>query len=335
MCATCSPAAGPIVERPPSPASPPEAREAIALRHAADYVVAPGLRWLVATEPSALLSALNAAQAPWPAPARIAAFEHAVGVTLKHLSEAVIAGFDYSTLYVARSAPQQEIALDGAFPAFHAHLTTSPITRNVLDLSFHSGTREETPEHFVRFDPSTVGWSEGDPSSLKAAALLSRHRLTATRSALLGASLSLLPADCHRGTLVLYLPGPIAPDLDASAHLDSGVLELLLAGSVSLTIRESALHMSGCVVGDWSDDGRARVSALLNELLHHRFTSLLELGDAEREFTIEQQDAVVRFAFTWPTQHTLSRVQAILELDLVHEPDQGPSGSSSPSANGP
>src|SRR5690606_16997153 len=104
------------------------------------------------------------------------------------------AGFDYSTVYVARLLPSHSSEVNTALGRFAARLDEAPVSQAVVGRTLLSGVRAETPVHYVELDALTPAWSDGDPSPIKAAALASQGRLTVP-SALRGASLSLLPTD--------------------------------------------------------------------------------------------------------------------------------------------
>lgn len=277
-----------------------------------EYVVAAGLRWLVTLSPSALVHALAAAAAPFPNPTRLAAFEHSVGLSASALTFAAIAGYDYATLYVVRA--DTDAALSDTKSRFRLRLNDTALATKALQLDVHSGVRDGVPQHFARLDGTTAAWAEGDLRPLQAAALLAQHRLTAP-SARAGASLTLLPSDCHHGDLVAYVPGPLELTPESAGLAPSAVLSRLLAASVATRLGTDTLYIDGCVVGDWAQDGPARVQALLDALLSHRFISLLELSPEERRATLRQDGAAVRFSFAWRATPVLNRLGALLELD--------------------
>lgn len=285
----------------------------VALPRVSDSVVSAGLRWMVRFEPRSLLAKLNAAHLPLLDASRLADFEHSVGLHVSETSEAAIAGFDYSTLYVARVIPEKPDAVNNAATRFATRLDETPVTQNVLQVPLLSGVRQAVPQHFVQLDALSMGWSEGDPSTLKAAALAAQQRLSAA-PALRGASLGLLPPDCHDGDLVIYLPGPITSTA-STEDATSGVIALVLAASLGFELNGQTLAVDGCIVGDWDKNGQARVQSLLDALLAHRFVSLLALSDAERQAQLSRDGDVVRFEFVWRADHTFTRARALLDLD--------------------
>ncbi len=306
----------------------PEAHDLVpAWPNAEAHIVAPGLRWLILINPGVLARKLRVAGSEFPDAARRSAFEHSVGLRLTDVTNVAIAGFDYSTLYVARTTSATRVDSTQPLRRHRSRLNLSPVTQPVLGSELHSGVREDIPQHYAQLDSQTHAWSDGDPSPIKAAILMSRRRLTETKAALAGASLSLLPERCHGGDVRVYVPGPLHTGPETLNEDPSGVLSLILAASVGFTFDNDELQVSGCVVGDWEGDGSQRVQALLDALLQHRFTSLLALNDAERHTTVLQQDDVVTFGYTWRAVHTVTRLQALLELEL--DTLLGPHGHSS------
>ncbi len=335
VAAACTPP-GPI-SRPPT-AAPAEASARVAtvpeaqnlaplLPNAAAYIVAPGLRWLILLNAGALARKLRVAGSAFPDAARRSAFEHSVGLRLTDLTHVAIAGFDYSTLYVARTTSVTRADSAQPLRRHRLRLHQPPITQPILGSALHSGIRDDIPQHYAQLDSRTHAWSDGDPSPIKAALLMGRGRLTETKAALEGASLSLLAERCHGGDLRVYVPGPLPTGPETLNEAPSGVLSLILAASVGFTFDNNELQVSGCVVGDWEEDGGQRVQALLDSLHQHRFTSLLALNDAERYATVLQQDNVVTFGYTWRAAHTVTRLQALLDLKL--DALLGPHGHSS------
>lgn len=291
------------------------------LPYVTDVVVAAGLRWLVTFAPSTLLSKIAATGAELVAPSGLAAFEHSLGIHARSLSEVAIAGFDYSTLYVARVSPAQANELRAASTRFGTWLDEVPVNQDVLTLRLSSGVRAGAPWHFMQLDPTTAGWSEGDPSTLKAAGLATQRRLTAP-AAKRGASLSLLPASCHEGDLVAYVPGPIlsgeaATEANTEANIEApvSVLDSLLAASVALSLQGQELSVHACFVGDWEGHGQVRVQSLLDAVLAHRFVSLIDLTEAERRGQMKQDADTVHATYLWSAPRTLARARALLELD--------------------
>lgn len=302
-----------VAARPdPAPGSPERLPPAFARPD--EYVVAAGLRWLVTLRPAPLLRALADAASPFPAPTRLAAFEHSIGLSARSLELAAIAGYDYATSYVARV--ETSAALADAAPRFRVRLNDAALVSKALLLDVLSGVRDGVPQHFARLDGRTAAWTEGDVRPLQASALLAQHRLTAP-SARAGASLGLLPDDCHVGDLVTYVPGPIELSPESANLAPSAVLSRVLAASVAGRLSANTLHVEGCVVGDWEQDGLARVQALLDALLSHRFVSLLDLSEDERRATLHQDGATVRFAYAWRAAPVLTQLQALLELDTT------------------
>lgn len=287
-----------------------------ALSSASEYIVAPGLRWLLTLRPSRVTAHLDALSVPFPDATRRAGFEHSLGVQLSELADAAIAGFDYSTVYAVQTRRPLDAKRTTPLSRFNTRNAFEPLVRNVLGTALYTGVREDVPQHYAQLDSLTHVWSEGDPSSIKASILLARRRLTTTPSALRGASLSLLPEHCHAPDVEFFVPGPIEETFETPSSTPSAVLGLILAGFVGFSFQDDTLHVNGCVVGDWGPEGQERVSALLTALREHSFVSLLGLTESETQPLVSQVNDVVAFSYTWNATRTLSRVRALLELRL-------------------
>jgi hypothetical protein len=298
------------------PAAAEAARLEPAWSSAADYIVAPGLRWLFTLRPDRLTAHLDALSVPFPDATRRAAFEHSLGVQLGELADAAIAGFDYSTVYAVQTRQPLDAKRTTPLSRFNARNAVEPLVRDVLGTALYTGVRQDMPQHYAQLDSLTHVWSEGDPSSIKASILLARGRLTKTPPALRGASLSLLPDHCHAADIEFFAAGPIEETLETPSSAPSAVLGLILAAFVGVSFQEDTLHVNGCVVGDWGPEGKERVSALLTALREHSFVSLLGLTESETQPLVSQVNDVVAFSYTWNATRTLSRIHALVELRL-------------------
>lgn len=318
----------PTGERPiAKPHAPDAAHTAPAFSSASEYVVAPGLRWLITLRPSRIATHLDGLGATFPNAQQRAAFEHSIGVELDAVADAAIAGFDYSTVYVVQTRRRLNAGRTSPLLRFNARNAGEPLTNDIAGTTLFTGVREELPHHYAQLDALTHLWSEGDPSSIKASILLGGGRLTQTRSALRGASLSLLPGHCRSSDIEVFVPGPIEKSIPASNSAPSAVLDLVLAGFIGFSVDGDTLHVNGCVVGDWGQEGQERVSALLLALQDHRFVSLLALTETEKQAAVQQVDDVVSFTYTWNATRTLFRLRSLLELrldELIGRPTPAP-----------
>lgn len=287
-----------------------------ALSSASDYIVAPGLRWLVTLRPSRVTAHLTALSIPFPDATRRAGFEHSLGVQLSELADAAIAGFDFSTVYSVQTRQPLDAKRATPLSRFNARNAVEPLVSDVLGTPLYTSVREGLPQHYAQLDSLTHIWSEGDPSPIKASILLARGRLTETPSALRGASLSLLPDHCHAADIEFFVPGPIDRSVETPSSTPSAVLSLILAAFVGISFHDDTLRVNGCVVGDWGPEGKERVSALLTTLVEHRFVSLLGLTESETQPLLSQANDIVAFSYTWNATRMLSRVHAIVELRL-------------------
>lgn len=284
----------------------------VPLPRATDYVIAAGLRFLLVLDVAPLLAGTTRVAPQWLPRNNLAAFERSVGLSVHQLQTVSIARFDYSTIYVA----QGEIDGNLTLQRFTNRLTVAPSISQVGLNNLYTGLSQPDVVHYATLDRSTALWSEGDPTTAKAALLLAQRKLRRSPSALHGAALSALPQRCRRGAVVALLPGPIElpPSSDLSASL---VLSAALALSVSATFEGETLAVEVCVRGDWQNDGQPRVKALFDTLLSSRFATLLELTPEERNGVFTQDGEIVAASYYWSASKILTRLQAVLELNLT------------------
>jgi hypothetical protein len=280
------------------------------LEHSADYVIAAGLRWLVTLDSDTLLRKLLVIEPKLLPQANVRSFEHSVGVELARLDNVSIAGFDYSTLYVVRGEIDQQATRN----RFAARVAVDPTASKVGSGTLLTGLFGDDIAHYASLDSNTSLWSDGDPSTAKAALLLAERKLSRSPAALRGAALSMLPNRCMQGQAVAFVPGPInLRSVDGNVSL---VLDATLALSIRATIEDETLLLHICWVGDFHNDGVARTSAVLESILASRFATLMGLTQAERSGTFTQNGELVEVDFRWAATKVLERIQGVLSLDL-------------------
>jgi hypothetical protein len=181
--------------------------------------------------------------------------------------------------------------------------------------NLYTGMFDSDVEHHALLAADTALWSEGDPTTAKAALLLAQRQLRRSPSALHGAALSALPEHCRQGTIVGLVPGPIElpPNTDLDASL---VFAATLAASLSASLEGETLAIKLCWRGDWQADGLQRTKTLLDALLDSRFAALLELTTEERVGTFTQTSNLVEVTYRWSAPKVLNQSHALLGLDL-------------------
>lgn len=246
----------------------------------AEFVSAAGLRWLVLVKPRQAFAEPELARAiEQVAPrSRLDAFAEASGVDVRSVSEAAVAGWPYSTLYVAE-LPSGVAALARA--RFSERLLSGALTKHTHPGLFRiTGVIGQTPETLVTVDERLLAVAVGDPVPAKVVEAYAEQRLKNSPSALRGAALSALPDLAASNAVVFYAPGPFADEWQRAANglLESSVALAIAAqpsgnGKVATTI---------CLAGAWersADDAAKRLSAAWATFARSSAGQLFELND--------------------------------------------------------
>jgi len=240
----CATAAEP--PKPPAPVRAPLHRGPLT-----DFVSSAGLRWLLLLEPQQLFAQPDLQQAiSQIIPSRrFDAFAASSGVDLRVLREAGIAGFPYSTLYLAE-LPSGVAPLVRA--RFGERLLAGAVSKQPHPgLMRMTGVIGQTPETLLTVDDRVLAVSVGDPIPAKIAEAYARERLTHSPPALRGAALSTLPELASSNVAILYAPGPFADEWQRAAGglLQSTVAIAITAQPIGSGKVATTLYLSGA----WQD----------------------------------------------------------------------------------
>jgi hypothetical protein len=243
-------------------------------------VPAAGLRWLVLVKPRQILATPELADAierivP---SARFSAFNQASGVDLHTVPEAAVAGFAYSTLYIAE-LPNGAAGLARA--RFSERLLSGALTRHTRPGLFRiTGVIGQTPETLVTVDERLLAVAVGDPVQAKIVEAYAEQRLKSSPPALRGAALASLPELTSGNAAVLYAPGPFANEWQHAAH---GLLESAVAVSVALQpIANGKLATTICIAGAWQEvagDAANRLAGAWTQFARSSAGHLFELNE--------------------------------------------------------
>lgn len=245
-----------------------------------DYVSAAGLRWLILLQPEQLLKdpELGPAIRQIVPEKRLDAFAEASGVELRRVTTAAVAGFPYTTLYLAELP---EGAAELARSRFSDRLVGGArLKRSHPALLRISGVVGQTPETMVTIDERVVSVAVGDPTPAKIVEAYAMQRLKNSPSALLGASLSTLPSPSP-SPAVLLAPGPFADEWQRAA---GGLLRT--ATALAITARPIGHgKLAACVYlsGPWDDsaaDAKERLGSAWTNFAHSSAGHLFGLNDA-------------------------------------------------------
>lgn len=260
--------------RAPKPPPPP-------LHHGplTDFVASAGLRWMIVGRPAALADnkAVAEALSPIIPPARLAAYAQGTGVDLTHTKSALVAGFDYSTLYMAETNGDNSVVQR----AFETRLLRGAVDKKPHpDLDFVQGVVGRTPETLVRLRGQLVAVAVGDPTPTRVVEAYALKRLKRSPTALDGAALSTLPDKLAEAPIVFYAPGPFKSEWVGGAH---GLLGAALAVAITVSpLPGKRVRARVVLSGDWKSegpDGPSRLLATWDDLAHSSTGKLLGLDD--------------------------------------------------------
>jgi hypothetical protein len=277
LTAACAVACAKAAEppKPPVPAPAPLHRGPLT-----DFISSAGLRWLLLIKPQQLLAQPGVGQAisqiiPT---RRFDAFAESSGVDLRALPEAGIAGFPYSTLYLAE------------LPSGVAPLVRTRFGERLLEgavskqphpaLTRMTGVIGQTPETLLTIDDRVLAVSVGDPIPAKIAEAYARERLAHSPPALRGAALSTLPELASDNVAILFAPGPFADEWQRAA---GGLLQSAVAIAITAQPTTSGkVAMTLYVAGAWqdsADEAARRLGAAWSTLAQSSAGRLFELND--------------------------------------------------------
>ncbi len=271
LCAT-----GCGAERAAAPAAPQAGDSQLHDGPLTDYVPAAGLRWLAVARLDDLAKSKELApslELLFPKQ-RVDAFRDGSGIDLRDTPEAMAAGFDYATVYAART---DQVAI--VEEKFAIRLTTEPkITSPYPLLRTITGIVGSKPETLLTFDQRWALVSVGSRTPIKVATLFAAKRLKKTVPALSGAALSELPDSLHAAPLRIYAPGPFQGEWARGA---AGILASATALGVAVEPAPGqTLWVTIHVAGAWTDiDDKSRLAAAWAQLAADPLGRLLSLDD--------------------------------------------------------
>jgi hypothetical protein len=282
-----------------------------------DYVPAAGLRWLLVGQPKVLaqnpelLSETN----PLLSKERLDAFATSSGVELRALPEGCIAGFDYGTLYLARTGTDN----DRVRKRFEARLVTDPIIRSSRkDLWRITGLVANTPESLLTVEHDFAAFAVGDPLLARIAEAFAVGRFRKSKPALAGAALATLPHDLSEAPLRFYAPGPFTDEWASAAD---GVLARALAIGASITLPSSSvLHVRVVISGAFGPDLEKTRSHLWSTWSHLQFSAighLLRLQDTLEPATITVLDDWATLDVSFPVTALMQGISAAVIDDVA------------------
>lgn len=265
----------------PAPAAAPLHRGPLT-----DYVAAAGLRWMLVGKPRDIAQNPAFAEAlellvPEP---RLKAFTSVSGVDLKTLGAALVAGFDFGTLYLVQTTPE---AAARASLKFQERLLQGSLKRPHPELERTNGLVGSTPEALVRFD-AIVAISVGDPTLTRVVEAFARGKLRRSPAALRGAALSALAPPPQQALATFYVPGPFTGEWAQAAR---GLLADAVALSIAMTPSSTGhARFTVQLAGDVRPEGAEEIVRAFHELVQTPTGRLLGLDQPTSPTALHEPD---------------------------------------------
>jgi hypothetical protein len=244
-----------------------------------DFISSAGLRWLLLLKPQRILAEpeLGHAILQIVPSTRFDAFAESSGVDLRSLTEAAVASFPYSTLYVAELpggvAARARARFSERLLAGAASKQTHP------GLTRITGVIGQTPETLLTVEDRLLAISVGDPVQAKIAEAYAEERLKHSPTALRGAALSTLPELASSHAAVLFAPGPFADEWQRAA---GGLLQSTVAVAITAQpIGNGKVATTMYLAGAWqdsADDATRRLRDAWSTLAQSSAGRLFELN---------------------------------------------------------
>lgn len=214
---------------------------------------------------------------------RLAEFAKTTGIRLDRCASALVAQFDYATLYLARTQGEN----DSVEELFTQRLVSEPIRASVHPkITRVTGIVGRTPETLVRVDDDFMGVSVGDPAPARIVELFALGRLRKSPPALRGAALSTLPADLDRAPLRGYAPGPFSGEWASGAR---GLLSATIAAAAAVYPEGSSVRLVAVLTGDFGDsNGPFLLAQSWDDVAQSPVGRLLGLDHPVREPLVSQ-----------------------------------------------
>lgn len=279
-----------------------------------DYVPSAGLRWLLVGNPRyfALHPELRPLRESWLTDARFTAFATATGVDLRRTEQALAAGFDLGTLYMADAsgwvAPPEapfEERLAGSGTVHRPHPQIWRVT----------GLVGSVPQALVRVDHHLAAVSVGDLVPARVVELRARGRLANVTRALDGAALSDLPAELTTpGPLRFYAPGPFEGEWLSDRR---GLIAGASALAAALDLEAETCHLRVALTGDWEPArDREHLLQAWHALASSSVGRLLALDPPQQPAEVDASARSLVLSVRLHTRSLLAGIERLLAQDV-------------------
>jgi hypothetical protein len=277
-----------------------------------DFVPAAGLRWMAVARLGELAhteSLRPSLDLLFPA-ARLDAFTIATGLDLREAPSALVAGFDYATLYAAET-PSESALIEQRF--------RDRLVLGAREESRHpglvriSGAIGSTPETLVRLDGRFVAVSVGDPTPARVVELFVLGRLGKSPPALRGSALSTLPPDLEKAPLRFYAPGPFSDEWARGAR---GLLGAALAFGVAVWPENENVKVRAVLAGRWTGEDATRLVSAWSDLADSTMGKLFGLDQPASEPQVSLRPELLTFEVRLPLAPLAHGLRAAVAADV-------------------
>ena len=262
--------AGPQTPSATAPAPPPLHQGPLT-----DFVASAGLRWLLVGSPKHVAenpAFREAVSVLFPGD-RVDGFAAGSGVDLRNVESALIAGFDFGTLYAvepsAGSAPRIVARFRERIVSGEQRHPSHPLVERI------TGVIGTTPETLVRVEQRLIAVAVGDPTPARVVEAFARKKLPRSPTALRGAALSTLAPPPAGSVATFYAPGPFSGEWARGAR---GLLADTLALSISVVPLDAGrARFVVQIAGDFPPSGIADLTRAVSDLAQSPMGKLLGL----------------------------------------------------------
>jgi hypothetical protein len=241
------------------------------------------------------------------------AFATASGVDLRRVPSALIAAFDYGTLYMA-SLPTGTAAEVRA--RFSERLVAGAIDKEPYPgMRRISGVIGQTPETLLTLDERTLAVAVGDPTPSRIVEAFARGRLKSSPTALRGSALRDMPS-FGDAPLVAFAPGPFPDDWQRAAN---GLLGSALAVGAGIEpVDPASIAITFILLGDFKADPERATSALAEawQSLSQSSTGKLLGIDQGEPPRISAEQAGLRMVCVLPVEPLIHGLRAAILTDV-------------------
>jgi len=281
-----------------------------------DFIPSAGLRWVVVGSPKQIAGEpeLRKAIDQLLPETRLDAFAKSSGVDLRTASSALVAGFDFATLYAA-------IVPDGGDlveQRFTERLIAGPSVKSPHPkIRRITGVVGTTPECMVRVDDDLVAVSVGSRVPAQVVELYARNKLKSPR-AFHGSALKNLPvAEIEKETARFYAPGPFQGDWATQGR---GLLSTAVAVGIGAhPLKGGLLAVTIYIAGDFSGgegDASTRLAESWNALATSDLGRLLALDRPASPPSVSGTPELLRLSVELELQPLASGIKAAVMSEV-------------------